>query len=324
MIDINNDFLFIEKISLECCDYIWPNLGEMYEHKYKYLNKGLGNNNYLDVKPYSIIMVDLLWIYGMNQLNQIKVPFYIISSGYDYSIPFFSHHCNFSLIPLLENKNLKKWFSVNINFYHPKLVNIPIGLIKNIPIVDNKFMGWYKFTDFNRVNEHLKKINCNYFENFKRSDKKLLYCKMSVINTGKDIVLHQYVNIREKAIIYLQNKGFDIKTELIEWDSYMNELKEHKFCLSLPGRGIECFRTWESLSFGVIPIILNTGQMSMYDDLPVVIINNIEEITNEFLEYNYNTIINKLDKYNFHKLTSNYWINLIKNEILLEKQKNLI
>jgi len=62
---------------------------------------------------------------------------------------------------------------------------------------------------------------------------------------------------------------------------------------------------------------LTLGKSLNEDNLKFI---NIEEITNEFLEYNYNTIINKLDKYNFHKLTSNYWINLIKNEILLEKQ----
>jgi hypothetical protein len=324
MININDDLLFTEKIAIECCDYIWPNHGSSYDINYKSLNKGLGDENFHDVKPYSIIMVDLFWIYCMGNLNNIKVPFYILSFGYDYSVPFFSHNCDFRLIPLLENENLKKWFSVNVNFYHPKLVHIPICLPKYIPttivIGDtiNHHMGWCIYHNYRPINEQIKNMNHNYFENFKRREKKLLYYKMSTINT-QDHPYHQYKNIRQKALTYLQNNGFELNNNLVEWDVYMNELKEYTFCLSLPGKGIDCYRTWEALTLGVIPIVLNTGNMSLYDDLPVVIINNVEEITVQFLEFKYNEIIKNLDKYNFEKLTSSYWLNLIKRDISTEK-----
>ena len=99
------------------------------------------------------------------------------------------------------------------------------------------------------------------------------------------------------------------------WDKYINELSNCKFCLSLPGKGMDCYRTWEALTLGVIPIVIRTKHMnSIYDNLPVIIIDDINEITHEFLNEQFEIVKKQINQYNFNKLTTSYWIDFIFNK----------
>ena len=315
--DFYNDLLFTHKIAL-MCDYIWPTWGDRYEKQFMHLNKGL--SDFSLVKPNSIIYADSSLLGYFNEFNNITVPFIIISAESDYSIPFIDskdkYLGNFSL---LENKNLIRWYSINVDLIHPKLVCIPIGLPKHVPFMFDKYIGWNASSKIDGV-EHF--INNMIFipsviENILRRNnndyQKLLYFKMTIDNSKN--TNHVYENIREESLIKLNKNGFtDIDTKLIYWTEYMSELSEYKFCLSLPGKGLDCYRTWESLTLGVIPIVINSNLNALYDDLPVLIINDVSEITSDFLDYKYNEICNNIDNYNWNKLSSSYWIEKIKNK----------
>ena len=68
---------------------------------------------------------------------------------------------------------------------------------------------------------------------------------------------------------------------------YWKDLKRSKFVLSPPGRGEDCFRTWEAILFGAIPIVRNsTGMWPLFKKSPVFVINDsddLNEITEETL-----------------------------------------
>jgi hypothetical protein len=51
--------------------------------------------------------------------------------------------------------------------------------------------------------------------------------------------------------------------------------------------------------------------MEDFNDLPILFIENWEDITEDFLNEQYEIIMNKT--YNLEKLDVNYWLNLIKN-----------
>ena len=76
-----------------------------------------------------------------------------------------------------------------------------------------------------------------------------------------------------------------------------------------PGNGIDTHRTWECLMVGTIPILIHSPMNSLYDDLPVLIISieDIHEITEEYLNRKYIEIFENKDKYNFEKLYTPYW-----------------
>ena len=90
----------------------------------------------------------------------------------------------------------------------------------------------------------------------------------------------------------------------------LKSIYEHKFVFAPRGRGIDTHRMWESLYLRTIPIVRKTTAMKDFYDLPILFIDNWDDITEEYLEIKYQEIINK--KYNIEKINVNYWINRIK------------
>jgi hypothetical protein len=311
-----NDLLFTHKIAL-ICDYFWPVTGDRYEKQFKHLNKGL--SDFSLVKPYSIIYADSSLLGCFNNFNSISVPFILVSAESDYSIPFIDTKNKYlGNFVLLENKNLIRWYSTNVDLIHPKLSCIPIGLPKHVPFMHQSYMGWNTSSRINDVDNfinnfiYIPSLKENVLNRNNNDYRELLYFKMTIGNSKQCNHIHE--NIREESLVKLNQNGFtDIDTKLIYWTDYIIELSKYKFCLSLPGKGLDCYRTWESLTLGVIPIVINSNLNTLYDDLPVLIINDVSEITSEFLNDKYNEICINIDKYNWDKLSSSYWIEKIKN-----------
>ena len=86
---------------------------------------------------------------------------------------------------------------------------------------------------------------------------------------------------------------------------------KYKYVISPHGNGLDCHRTWESLALGCIPIIKTSPLDRMFEGLPVLIVKNWSDITQELL----NTFE---PSGNLDKLRLNYW-----NE-LLGKYKNVV
>ena len=73
---------------------------------------------------------------------------------------------------------------------------------------------------------------------------------------------------------------------------------------------MDCHRTWEALCLGSIPILKAPNFKSLFEDLPVLIVNNWSEVTEDLLNI---TIINFKSKlFNYEKLTLEYWKSIIK------------
>ncbi len=66
--------------------------------------------------------------------------------------------------------------------------------------------------------------------------------------------------------------------------AYLYRLRHVKFVVSPPGNGIDCFRTWEALAMGCVPIVLNTSINAIYRNLPVMIVNAWTEVNDVALE----------------------------------------
>lgn len=91
--------------------------------------------------------------------------------------------------------------------------------------------------------------------------------------------------------------------------AYLEELAQSKFVLSPPGNGTDCHRAWECLLVGAIPIIKSSALDSMFQDLPVLIINDWSEVAEDFLEKKYREM--KSQVFNMQKAYFEYWANLI-------------
>ena len=64
----------------------------------------------------------------------------------------------------------------------------------------------------------------------------------------------------------------------------MSDLKRSKFTVSPPGRGWDCHRTWESVLFGSIPVVMYSPTMvDLYHRSPVMVVSNWSQVTRESL-----------------------------------------
>ena len=314
-----SDYLFIHRMAM-IADYYYPPGGVKYENQWQHLHKPFIHEIIPKMKPNSIIFADTLWLDRFEIFNDIKVPFILITAEADVTIPYNNYSKQIeSCYSLLNNPLLIKWFSINVDYSHPKLIPIPIGLPKHIPYIVHKineqpYMGWVINFQINQVSQFISTKNKTVKQctNFCNKDKKhLLYTRMTVENS--DNCFHDKEGIRRHALTILKDK-FDMSQSgsLVKWEDYIEELMEYKFCLSLPGKGMDCYRTWEALTLGVIPIVLRTKYMdSIYEDLPVLILDNLEILSEDYLNEQFEIIISQNKKYNYNKLTSSYWMDLI-------------
>ena len=162
-----------------------------------------------------------------------------------------------------------------------------------------------------QVKDYINRLGVNRYENLKRSSKKLLHCKFTDVNTKKPH--HKFIDIRRHFIDKLGEKNIIVDQTNSNWEDYIQDLKNYKFALCLPGVGIDCIRTWEALTLGVIPIVINSSINVLYEDLPVVIIDSPDDITDEFLNKQFDIITNstRMNKYKWEKISSNYWTDKI-------------
>ena len=97
------------------------------------------------------------------------------------------------------------------------------------------------------------------------------------------------------------------------------EMKRSKFILSPGGLGLDCYRHYEALYMGTIPVLehLNRtdGWYRNFDDLPVAWIDSYDNLTPEWLENEYIRITKNPQRYKYEKLTKQYWIDFIKSKV---------
>ncbi len=65
---------------------------------------------------------------------------------------------------------------------------------------------------------------------------------------------------------------------------------------------------------GCIPIVISSSIDELYNELPVVIVESYDIITESYLNEIYEKLINQT--YNFDKLYSTYWLKKISDDIL--------
>lgn len=66
--------------------------------------------------------------------------------------------------------------------------------------------------------------------------------------------------------------------------AYYTELSRHKFVLSPEGLAVDCYRHWECLYLGAVPIIRKSVAMESFADLPILFTEDYSEIDEDYLD----------------------------------------
>lgn len=77
-----------------------------------------------------------------------------------------------------------------------------------------------------------------------------------------------------------------------------------KFVFSPRGNGIDCHRTCEALYLGAIPIVKTSFLDLIYEGLPVLIVQNWDEVDEDFLKKAYHNV--KSQRANLERLDASY------------------
>lgn len=180
------------------------------------------------------------------------------------------------------HKNVKKLFSVNLNAKLPNAELIPFGLNRE-----------------NGVTAPIDKFT------YVKKDK-LLYVNFQNY-TKERVELKQHYS-SEDFVTYRRQANLPI-------EQYLEELSRHKFCLAAPGNGLDCYRIYECILLGVIPILKQSHfSMSLVEmGLPVLVFDNLFGLQQDFLEEIYPRFL--AHAFDSKLLTKSYWKSKIEAEL---------
>ena len=238
------------------------------------IKKGKG----VTVNPHKVQKGDIVFVRDFEKFinvvhPEIRNPYIIVTSG-EYRDRVQPMHKDF-----LNDDKIIAWFCVHPcqTSFHKKYTAIPLGVVPR--------KGFYK---------KRKQFN-DLFTKLRQNEKTcLLY-----MNFWKSYGERHYVH----KLFRNQPYCYDAKPK--PFDEYMREMAQYKFALSPSGLGPDCFRTWEALLVGTIPIVKSGGTDELYTGLPVLIVKDWREITPGFLEKKWHEFTNK--KYDINKLYLEYW-----------------
>lgn len=225
----------------------------------------------------------------LNYLPNIKYKFVLVSGDTDATIP---DDYNMETQIILRNPLLLKWYAQNLKLINSKLTQLPIGLDLHT-LTTNQKWGSIQTVEEQIIDiERIKSIKLNKenkcYSNFHftfDSNHKYIYDRKDAYN-----------QIQKELVFYEPNK-------IPRIESWKNMIK-YKYVISPFGNGLDCHRTWEAIILGCIPIVKKSELSTMYDGLPVLIVDNWTDINQKLLD-EYNPNYEKIEK-----IYMKYWINL--------------
>lgn len=208
--------------------------------------------------------------------NNPQQKFKLITHNSDLSV----HH---GYVP----DNLIKWYAQNLNFNHPKIEPIPIGL-------ENQHWHPSKRSILDRkMNEKLSR---------RISDVALCQFNPDTFPKERWPLFSMCMNKTIAGDCYFCVNGLDFSI-------YAENLLNYKFALCPRGNGLDTHRMWEAMLLGCVPIVKRHKTCYNYDiELPVIFVDSWNEITEDFLR-------NKVDTFDFNTpvLMKSYWTERILN-----------
>lgn len=235
--------------------------------------------------------------------NNTNIKYIIVSHASDYGIT----QETINSLP----QNIVKIFGQNIIHKDPRVESIPIGCIMSTWIGEDQHA--IKYQDDGSYCHHY----CNIPETGESKQFKNLVLVDFSINSNPSARAPLYNHFKDKPwatvnpcdLTYQQHA----QTEFHSRKNYFQGIYNHKFVVSPLGNGVDCGRNWQSLYLNTIAIIPRHVNIEYYEnDLPFLIFDDINTITEEYLNEKWNEMSNK--EYNLEKATISYWYKKIRDE----------
>lgn len=231
---------------------------------------------------------DALGNFIVNYLPKLKFKFVLVSGDSDTTVPQdIMHEANY----LLGHPLLICWYSQNCIQVVDKLRQLPIGL--DFHTLERGAYSWGPQQSLSSQQQDI--INLQSLKIPKLSK---CYANFQfLINT-------RYAQDRIDAINQIPNGLVFYEPMKTTRINCWNNMLKYKYVISPHGNGLDCHRTWEALVLGCIPIMKSSPLDPLFEGLPVLIVKEWSDITQELLDTfeGNNSQIQKLEfSYWFHE-----------------------
>lgn len=213
---------------------------------------------------------------GLYEIYDLTISPIIVTGYSDYPIGLNELH-------LLESPEVRKWFANNVDFPHPKLVSVPLGLPNELD-----FPTYGNTRTLYKVAQEPKVVKNLAYMNFK-----IETCPHERHPVFNKFFSEDWVSV---GTVDFSNEGHE---------KYLRDIRSHKFCICPRGNGVDCHRIWECLYLGTIPICINNVALDQFKNLPILFIDSWDQVTSEFLE----TVYDEFSKHEWdvRQLHMSYW-----------------
>ena len=266
---------------------------------------------------------DLLKFFVSQILPKMVYHFVLVTGDSDMCVPK-EALSNTETSILINSPYLTKWFAQNTQIQnHEKIIQLPIGLdyhtISNNPNHNWKTPGENHLPKFQEeILINLRQQMKPYYRGCDGAERVVTDTEYGTLVEYSERIPKIYINFtlnndrfhqRKRAFLEIPKDLLAINNNFTKRTENWRNITNYTFVLSPFGVGMDCHRTWEALCLGAIPILKAPNFTNMFENLPVLIVNEWSDITQELLD---KTIIDFQSRtFNYDKLTLQYWVKQI-------------
>jgi hypothetical protein len=219
--------------------------------------------------------------------NYVKQLFILLDTYNKSKFVVVSHNSDVNVDRSFEiPPNVEHWFTQNVHIGDYRVESLPIGLENDM---------WFKLLRKKEKMISLLRTPKKY--------RNLVYLNHNV-KTNPAQREEPYKLFKGKSWVTVKEG-----TNGYFFDHYLSDIYGHTFVICPEGNGIDTHRKWETLYMTNIPIEKRNLNNRFYDDLPICLVDDWEEVTEEYL----NTWLKdhaefmRKGRYNMEKLNFEYW-----------------
>ena len=194
--------------------------------------------------------------YFFRQIHpRIRHPYRLLTHNGDYSLPG-EHEAR------LEDPKLLHWYTTNLTCRHAKASAIPIGILNQRANSDNH-------RDLTELMDRRSPKADRAYLNF---------------HIGGPTEKAEYKAHRQAIHDRFAECSWVTNASRVPPRQYLEEMESHRFIISPPGHGPDCYRHWETMYLGSIPVAERSVSMNCFADFPMILVDDWADVSFEFLQ----------------------------------------
>jgi hypothetical protein len=246
----------------------------------------------------------------------IEGPIVLVISVGDESFPSETGLSSEEIEEFLSSTKISHIFAQNsdLKTFHPKVTLLPIGLDYHTIAYKGPQGGWGEIGSPLEQEAKLQNLLKKLLPTSQRKKRAFVDFQFSdTLGGGEKKRYLQCGETRTTIFNFLQTTALIDSAPWMRRSDLWATKGLYAFSISPHGNGLDCHRTWEDLILGCIVITKTSSLDPLYEGLPVIIIQDWAEITEEnltkWLEQYKDAFTNPIYR---ARLTHEYWMNKIK------------